>query len=52
MMIVDIEIYDTTKDSWAQAKYLVHGIDDVLWTDNLDQALQFLKTQVEEFKCT
>lgn len=28
---------------WAQARYLVHGIDDVLWTDDLDAALAYLR---------
>lgn len=46
---VDIEIYsDVENDDWAQAKYLVHGIDDVFWSDNLDDALGFLKAQIEE----
>lgn len=37
---VDIEVYDTG-DKWAQAKYLVHGFNDVLWTDDLNQAIYF-----------
>jgi len=41
---LDIEIYEKWGgDEWAQAKYLVHGYDDVLWTNNLEDALQFLK---------
>lgn len=44
---VDIEIHDT-KDEYSQAKYLVHGIDDVFWTDSLDNALLFLKHSIEE----
>lgn len=44
---VDIEIHGTTEqDTWAQAKYLVHGYDDVCWTDELDVALEFLKEQI------
>lgn len=38
----DIEVYDEN-DSWAQGKYLVHGYDDVLWTNDLEKALEFLK---------
>ena len=39
---LDIEIYDTQNSKWAQAKYLVHGYDDVLWTDDLSLAIMFL----------
>lgn len=44
---LDIEIYDTKVDSWAQARYLVHGHDDVLWTDDLDAALAFLRESAQ-----
>ena len=41
---VDIEIYeDVSCQTWAQARYLVHGLHDVLWTDDLDDALLFLR---------
>jgi hypothetical protein len=40
---LDIEIYDPDTDDWAQGRYLVHGHDDVLWTDDLDAALSFLR---------
>jgi hypothetical protein len=41
--VLNIEIYSPTIDSWAQARYLVHGHDDILWTDNLERALEFLR---------
>ncbi|MBW1855917.1 MAG: hypothetical protein JRJ00_14770 [Deltaproteobacteria bacterium] len=44
---VDIEIYDTSKDSWAQGRYLVHGADDIFWTDNIDDAISFLKDSLK-----
>lgn len=44
---VDIEIHDTT-DYYSQAKYLVHGVDDVYWTNNLDAAFSFLKDSIEQ----
>lgn len=44
---VDIEVY-TEKNDLVQGKYLAHGIDDVLWTDSLEEALNFLKYQVME----
>ena len=40
---LDIEIYDTTKDAWAQAKYLIHLSEDVLWTDSIEDAIMALK---------
>lgn len=40
--IFDIEIY-SENDIWAQAKYLVHGYDDILWTNNINDALEYLK---------
>lgn len=46
---VDIEVYEQS-DGWAQAKYLVHGWDDILWTNDLDSALLFLKESVEKME--
>jgi len=45
---VDIEIYDLEKEQWAQARYLVHGHDDVLWTDDVESALAFLRESLSE----
>ena len=45
---LDIEIYDTETNKWAQARYLVHGHDDVLWTDNLDSAIGFLRESCDK----
>ena len=40
----DVEVYDPKiDDEWRQAKFLVHGIDDVLWTDDIDAAVAFIK---------
>ena len=46
---VDIEVYEPS-DGWAQAKYLVHGWDEILWTNDLDSALLFLKESVEKME--
>lgn len=49
---LDIEIYEKAGADgklfkrWAQAKYLVHGFEDVFWTDDLDEALAFLKQSI------
>lgn len=49
-MILDIEIFEEyEEDTWPQAKYLVHGTD-VLWTNSLDDALNFLKESIIELE--
>lgn len=45
---LDIEIYDVWGEGvWAQAKYLVHGHDDVLWTNDIEEAISFLKDSIK-----
>lgn len=46
--MLDIEIYDPTENKWAQARYLVHGHDDVLWTDEIEEALNFLRESAKK----
>lgn len=46
--VLDVEIYDTRVGTWAQGRYLVHGHNDVLWTDDLDAALEFLRESCNE----
>ena len=44
MYKLDIEVYEKWGEGeWAQAKYLVHGYDDVLWTNDIEDAIAFLK---------
>lgn len=43
---IDVEVYDQKNDPWAQAKYLVHGYDDVLWTDDPEQVAIFVRESV------
>lgn len=46
---IDIEVYkEYGEDHYAQAKYLAHGYDDVMWTNDIDQALRFLRSQIME----
>lgn len=45
---VDIEVYDTDKNKWAQAKYCAHSVDDILWTDDLFSALNFIAESIKE----
>jgi hypothetical protein len=42
---VDVEVYEPD-DGWAQAKYLVHGYDDVLWTDDAGRAAAFIEASL------
>jgi hypothetical protein len=45
--MLDIEIYGDYGDhTWAQARYLVHGYDDVLWTDDLDAAVNYMRESI------
>ena len=43
---LDIQIYDTEEDKWAQGRYLAHGHDDSLWTDDIEEALSFLEASL------
>jgi len=43
---LDIEIYKPDGD-WAQARYLVHGHDDSLWTDSLEDAITLLRESLK-----
>lgn len=45
MITLDIEIYEP--DERAQKRYLVHGFDDVYWTDDLEDALGYLKQDLQ-----
>ena len=41
--IVDVEVYDTKTNDWAQGKYLYHGTDDVYWCDDIDKLLETIR---------
>ena len=44
---LDIEVYrDYGPHTWAQEKFLVHGIDDVLWTSSVDAAIEYLRSEL------
>ncbi len=46
---VDIVVFESYGDGcWAQEKYLVHGTHDVFWTSDLEEALNFLRYDLEE----
>lgn len=45
----DIVVYDEYGDGhWAQERFLVHGHDDVLWTSDIEGALNFLRESIEK----
>lgn len=47
MYKLDIEVYEKWGEGeWGQAKYLVHGHDDVLWTNDIEEAIAFLKSSL------
>lgn len=46
MRIIDVEVYaedEVSPKGSAQARYLVHGLDDVYWTDDLEAALKCIE---------
>ena len=49
-IILDIEVYELYGEGYfAQCKYLVHGYNDVLWTNNLDEAISFLRDSLVNY---
>ena len=44
---LDVEVYDQ-KGTWEQGYFLVHGWDDVLWTDSVDDAINYLRSELEK----
>jgi len=45
---LDIEIYDDEiVDNWRQGKFLVRGYEDVMWTDDIEEALGFFRESIE-----
>lgn len=45
----DVEVYNRDiEDDWPQGKFLVHGYDDVLWTDDIGSAMDFLKDSCQK----
>jgi len=48
--LLDIECYDKTVNTWAQATFLVHGIDDVYWTDDPEEAASYIKSELIRFQ--
>lgn len=46
---VEVIVHDDDKiggEHWAQAKYLVHGFDDVLWTNDATEAADYIKAEL------
>lgn len=42
-MTFDITIYEKYGgEEWAQTRFLVHGYDDILWTNDKEEAIKFL----------
>jgi hypothetical protein len=47
-MTLDIDIYDEYgPGAWAKSRYLVHGISEVLWTNDAEAALAFLREDLK-----
>lgn len=47
---LDIEVYELYGEGYfAQCKYLVHTYSDVLWTNDLDEAMSFLRDSLVNY---
>jgi hypothetical protein len=50
MPVYDVEVFsaaDVGDGKFAQGRLLVHGYDDVLWTDDVDAAVAFLRESID-----
>ena len=47
---LQIEEFDAKTNPWAKARYLASGIVDVLWTNDVDEALSFIKAELLQEK--
>ena len=44
---IDVQIYSSYGiGRWAQERYLVHGIDDSLWTSSKDDVINYIKEEL------
>lgn len=48
-LVLDVECYDPADNAWAQAHFLVHGRDDVLWTDDPSQVAKYVEEDCYRF---
>lgn len=48
---VDIEMHDKETcpngSNFIQAKFLMHGFDDVMWTDDIESILAYVREELE-----
>jgi hypothetical protein len=50
---LDIDVYELYGEGYfAQCKYLVHAYNDVLWTNDLDEAMSFLRDSLVKSRIT
>lgn len=49
---LDVEIHDpetcNNGKNFIQAKFLVHGFDDVMWTDSIEDVIAYIKEDLEK----
>lgn len=50
-VVIEIQIYEKYGDGFsAQDKYLVRGTDDVLWTDEIEHVISYVKWELERIE--
>lgn len=48
---LDVQVWKNYGEGyWAQAHYLVHGADDVLWTNSIEDAIEYLKYELKRME--
>lgn len=48
-MKIEITVFEPpTKDDWHQGKYHVSGVGDILWTDKIDEVIDFIRNNLIE----
>ena len=44
---IDVQVFSSYGiGRWAQERYLVHGIDDVLWTSSKEDVINYIKEEL------
>lgn len=50
---IDVEIFNEKEIDnieWVEAKYCIHGVEEEFWTNDTDEALEFLNKQIIKLK--
>lgn len=49
--IIDIEVYPEPQEGdWHQERYLIHGIDDTVWTSNKQIVIEYILDELKRLE--